>query len=189
MSQSSKNASWLPFLVVALLAVSTVHAHPIHQIEKEDRGQAGKLESRSPRLIPDTENYVNQILQGLGLAEPIPTATPTPSVKAEQNQPKSLKASPSPSPLPITHIIYSSSTSYTPTYGSNGASYTQTVKHETSNKKPMENIELVQGWNKDRKLTAEDLPLVFEALRRELKHRLSDMINSSDEIGLENFLD
>lgn len=91
-------------------------------------------------------------------------------------------------PTQTTHIIYSSSTSYTPTHGSNGAGYTHTVKQEHSNNRPVENIQIGQGWNGDKKITAENFPAVFDAVYKELEHRLSDTINSSDEIGLENFL-
>lgn len=45
----------------------------------------------------------------------------------------------------------------------------------------------MHGWNKDRKLTAEDLPVVFDAVYRELKHQVAD-INSSDELGLDGFM-
>ncbi|CAG8886388.1 unnamed protein product [Penicillium egyptiacum] len=192
MSQIIFGASWLSLLVL-LLAVSTVNALPIYQTDEQmGKGQVGKLESRSPRLIPDTEEYVHDILQGLGLTEPTPTttstatptATPTTSIKNKQD----LEDLEDMKPTQTTHIIYSSSTSYTPTHGSNGAGYTHTVKHEYSNNRPIENIQVGHGWNGDKKITAEDFPAVFDAVYRELEHRLKDTINSSDEIGLEDFL-
>lgn len=49
MPQVILRASWLSVLVVALLAVSIVNAHPIQQTdEKIGNGQVVKLESRSP---------------------------------------------------------------------------------------------------------------------------------------------
>ncbi|CAG8135353.1 unnamed protein product [Penicillium nalgiovense] len=195
MSHIISRASWLSLLVVALLAVSTVNALPIYQTDEHMKGQVGKLESRSPRLIPDTKEYVHDILQELGLTKPsptstatatatptaTPTSTPIASIKDEQDV-EYMK------PTQTTHIIYSSSTSYTPTHGSNGAGYTHTVKQEHSNNRPVENIQIGQGWNGDKKITAENFPAVFDAVYKELEHRLSDTINSSDEIGLENFL-
>jgi hypothetical protein len=139
------------------------------------------------RLIPNTEEYLNNLFEELGLKEPTsttatPTATPTTSIKAEHDQPEKTKAT------QTTHIIYSSSTSYTPTYGSEEAGYTHTVKQET-NHRPIENIQLGHGWNKDKKPTADDSSAVFDSVYEQLKHELSDVINSSDEIGLDSFLE
>ncbi|KAJ5799412.1 uncharacterized protein N7518_001480 [Penicillium psychrosexuale] len=188
MSQVIPRASWLSLIVVALLAVSTVNAHPVHQADEEmEKGHTGKLESRSPRLIPDTQKYVHDILQGLGLEEPTstststPTATPTASVKTKQD-------SESMNPTKTTEITYSSSTSYTPTYSGNSASYTHTVKNVHSYNRPVENVQLGHGWNGDKKVTVDDLPAAFDALYKVLEHRLKDAIDSSDEIGLDEFL-
>jgi hypothetical protein len=143
------------------------------------------------RLIPDTENYVHEIFQGLGLAEPsstktqtqTQTKTPTATVKAEQGQTENKLAT------PTTHIIYESSISYTPTYGSDGAGFTHTVKHQASINKPIENIQIGHDWEKGGKFEAKDLPLLFDALTRELEHRVGNMIDSSDEVGLDEFTD
>ncbi|CAI7617704.1 unnamed protein product [Penicillium viridicatum] len=194
MPQFIPRTSWLSVLVVALLAVSTVNAHPIHQTEEAmEKWQTSKLESRSPRLIPDTQKYVHDLLQGLGLEEPTPTATatstptptPTPTATASVETKQDLDSM---KPTQTTNIIYSSSTIYTPTYSSNGAGYTHTVKHVHSNDRPIENVQIGQGWNGDKKITTEDIPVVFDALYRELEHRLNNMIDSSDEIGLDGFL-
>jgi hypothetical protein len=194
---------WYSVLVLALLAASAVHAQPIRQ----DAGEAAEIEARSPvsrqrnhhkdeaanklqRLIPDTKEYVHEVFKGLGLADPsptstpssTPTSTPTATMKAEQGQPEETKAT------QTTHITYESSTSYTPTYGSNGAGYTHTVKHQMSGKKPIENVQIGQGWDQGRQLTSEDLPLIFDAFYRGLKHRIGNMIDSSDEVGLDGFV-
>ncbi|KAK4941504.1 hypothetical protein LTR66_014797 [Elasticomyces elasticus] len=197
-------------VLVAALALSTVHALPIQDSE------AHGIEARSPRIIPDTTNYVHNVLENLGLGGLSPTATktvtataaaaatPSATQQVEQSRldddstEKNRSAQPSPGtiysqssysedrgPTPTTHITYQSSTSYTPTHGSNGAGYTQTVKHHESHS-PV-NIQLMHGWSKDRKLTAEDLPVVFDAVYRELKHQVAD-INSSDELGLDGFM-
>ncbi|KAJ6143046.1 hypothetical protein N7471_002499 [Penicillium samsonianum] len=233
MSQVTSRASWLSVLLVALLAVSTVSAHPIHQTdEKMEKGQAGNLELRSPRLIPDTQKYLHDLLQGLGLQGPTatptltptatptrsatttatatPTATPTARVETEQdleNMPtqtthivysSSTSYTPTASvetkqdleniPTQTTHIVYSSSTSYTPTDSSNPAEYTHTVKNIHNHTRPVENIQVGHGWKWGNKITADDLPAIFDAVYKELAHRLSDRINSSDEVGVENFL-
>ncbi|KGO54739.1 hypothetical protein PEX1_048220 [Penicillium expansum] len=91
-------------------------------------------------------------------------------------------------PTQTTQIIYSSSTIYTPTYSGDSAGYTHTVKHVHSNDKPIENIQIGPGWNADKKLTTEDLPVVFDTLYKELEHRLKNAIDSSDEIGLDGLL-
>lgn len=108
---------------------------------------------------------------------------PTSTLEAEHGQPETTQVS------PTTQVIYSSSTSYTPTSSSNQAGYTHTLEGQVANDKPIENVQSMQGWSKDRKLTAEDLPIVFDAFYRELRHRISNTINSSDEIGLDRFLE
>ncbi|KAJ6091931.1 hypothetical protein N7467_003900 [Penicillium canescens] len=185
MSQIISRPSWLTVAVLALLAVSTVNAAPVRATNQEmEAEQPTEVESRSPRLIPDTEGYVHDLLKGLGLDEPkaTPTGTPTTaSMEAEQGKPENEKAT------PATHITYSSSVSYTPTYGSNGAGFTDTVKHEESNNKPFENVQISPGWGSNKKLTFEDLPRLFDAMYREVKHQVSNMINSSDEIELDGY--
>ncbi|KAJ5135861.1 uncharacterized protein N7515_005139 [Penicillium bovifimosum] len=190
MVQSTKT-SWLSALAVALLAVSTVHAHPVRQMNEQMEGQAGKLDTRSPRLIPNTAEYLNDLFEDLGLKLPssstatptsTPVATPTASFKPEQDEPENIQAT------PTTHIIYSSSTSYTPTYGSEEAGYTHTVKQETSHR-PLKNIQLGHGWNEPNKPTADDADAIFDSVYTQLKHELSDVINSSDEVGLDRFIE
>ncbi|OQE37864.1 hypothetical protein PENCOP_c009G03630 [Penicillium coprophilum] len=185
MSQIISEKSWLSLLLVALVAVSTVNAHPIQQTDEMEKG----LEVRSPRLIPDTDEYVRSILQGFGLEGPTPTSTPTPTptttptitVKTElglENE----------EPTQITHIVSSSPVSYTHTYGSNQAGYTQTVEPENSNSQPVESEQIGDGLNGGQKINLQDFPVLFQSIYKALEHRLKDMIDSSDEIGLENFV-
>lgn len=103
-------------------------------------------------------------------------------MKTEKGQPENETAT------PTTHITYSSSVSYTPTYGSNGAGFTHTVKHEESSNKPIENVQILPGWGRNKKISSEDLPGLFDAMYQEVKHRLGNMIDSSDEIGLDGFM-
>ncbi|CAI7610789.1 unnamed protein product [Penicillium glandicola] len=182
MSQAISRTSWFSVLL-ALLAISTVNAHPIR--EEMEQGQAGQLESRSPRLIPDTQKYVHSLLQGLGLEEPTstptPTATPTAVVKTEQESENT-------KPTQTMHIVYSSTTSYTPTDSSNAAGYTHTVEHVHSNIKPVGNVQFGHGWNVDEKFDSKDLPVVFDAVYKQLAHEFKNAIDSSDEIGLDSLL-
>ncbi|KAG0155394.1 hypothetical protein PDIDSM_971 [Penicillium digitatum] len=192
MPQLTLRTSWLSLLVVVLVAMSTVNAHPIYQTDEEmEKGQAGTLESQSQRLIPDTKKYINALLQGLGLEEPTTTttATPTPTTTATSTASVKTKQETADKNLTqTTHIIYSSSTSHTPTSSSNSAGYTHVVKDAYSKNKPIENIQIGPGWNGDRKVTPEDLPAVSDTLYRELENRLNNVIDSSDEIGLDSFL-
>ncbi|KAJ5951114.1 uncharacterized protein N7479_009527 [Penicillium vulpinum] len=201
MSQSIPRASWLSLFMVALLAVSTVNAHPISQTDKDtEQRQVVKLESRSPvshpqvilyhlkntllieeqRLITDTQNYVHDILQGLGLEDPTPTAAPTASIETTQQQ--------NPENTKPTHMTYSDSNIYAPSYDSNGVGFTQTVKTEHSNNRPVENVQVGHGWRGGDEITPEDFPFIFETMARELGHRFKNMVDSSDEVGLAIFL-
>ncbi|KAJ5383060.1 hypothetical protein N7517_000971 [Penicillium concentricum] len=173
--------AWLSLLLVALLAVSTVNAHPIRQTAEMENA----LEVRSPRLIPDTEEYVRTILQGFGLEAPTPTSTPTPTVTPTASI-KTNQDLENMEPTQTTHSIYSSPISYTSTYGSNEAGYTQTVEHKHSDNEPVESAQVGDGWNGGKQV--EDFTKLFKSIYELLEHRLKDMINSSDEIGLENFV-
>lgn len=62
------------------------------------------------------------------------------------------------------------------------AAYTTVIRHGDT--KPIENIQIGSGWNGKKKLTAEDLPVIFDAVTDMLSSRFRDMIDSSDEIGL-----
>ncbi|KAJ5158860.1 uncharacterized protein N7500_008511 [Penicillium coprophilum] len=185
MSRIISRTSWLSLLLVALLAVSTVNAHPIQQTDEKEKG----LEVRSPRLIPGTDEYVRSILQGFGLEGPTPTSTPTPTptttptitVKTElglENE----------EPTQNTHIISPSPVSHTYTYGSNQAGYIQTVEHEHSNSQPIESEQIGDVLNGSKKISLQDFPVLLQSIYKALEHRLKDLIDSSDEIGLENFV-
>lgn len=97
---------------------------------------------------------------------PTPTSTKTagPLVKAEQGKPINLDA--------------------TPVVSSNGVMYSTTVKH--GNRRPMENIQIGEGYQGGNKLAASDLPIIFAALETEIASRLRDAVDSSDELGLKD---
>ena len=97
---------------------------------------------------------------------PTPTSTKTagPLVKAEQGKPINLDA--------------------TPVVSSNGVMYSTTIKH--GNQRPIENIQIGEGYHGGKKLAASDLPIIFAAVETELASRLRDVVDSSDELGLED---
>lgn len=97
---------------------------------------------------------------------PTPTSTKTagPLVKAEQGKPINLDA--------------------TPVVSSNGVMYSTTIKH--GNQRPIENIQIGEGYHGGKKLAASDLPIIFAAVETELASRLRDAVDSSDELGLED---
>ncbi|KAJ5098916.1 hypothetical protein N7532_005917 [Penicillium argentinense] len=166
MSPLVQGLSWLSLMVFAILAVSTVHAYPIRESSTETEKSTKILEPR--RIIPDTEHYLANILGSIGVGDPETDAssqaayTPTSTIKAEQDQPENTKVTPS-------------------TTGS-GASFT-TVIHN-GNDQSIKNIQIGPGWDGHKELRASDLPLIFDAVYKEMQHRLKDAFDSSDELGL-----
>lgn len=61
------------------------------------------------------------------------------------------------------------------------------MKHQETSHRPV-NVQIMPGWGKDRKLTAEDFPRLFDAVYHEIEHRVGNVIDSSDEIGLDGFM-
>ena len=62
--------------------------------------------------------------------------------------------------------------------------YSTTIKH--GNQRPIENIQIGEGYDDGKKLSASDLPNIFAAVETELASRLRDAVDSSDELGLED---
>lgn len=128
------------------------------------------------RLIPDAEHYLGDVFRLLGVADPTPstklTPTFTPSVPTnvdiEHDKPVNIKATP----------VVSSTT----TVSTQPAAYTTVIRH--GGNKPIENIQIGTQWN-GKKLTAEDLPVVFDAVMKVLSSRFRDMIDSADEVNLD----
>lgn len=133
--------------------------------------------SRHQRLIPDTEHYLSEVLDLLGVpepksTEPTPTETPSetpsattvpsPTVNAEHGQPINVDA--------------------TPVVSGSGVTYSATIKHESQ--KPIENIQIGSGYHGGKKLSASDLPIIFAAVETEIASRWRNVIDSSDELGL-----
>lgn len=178
----------IAMIILGLSAVASVYAQPIREAEG-----TRVLEPRDPvrspsqqwlittpiltiyyfqRIIPDTESYLVNILDSLGFgnpkadtsasATPTPTPTPTPTMAAEQDQPVNSVATPS-------------------TTGQ-GATFT-TVIHN-GNDRPVENVQIGSGWDGRKELRASDLPVIFDALYKDMESRFRNMVDSSDELGL-----
>ncbi|OOQ90541.1 hypothetical protein PEBR_04414 [Penicillium brasilianum] len=182
MSPSTPKYSWTVLGALALLSVSTVYAQPIRESTTQDQAQPlPAVLPRDPRLIPDTEHYLSEVFDLLGVSLPttttsIPTETPTettvetpsstgvhgPFVKAEHGVPTNLDA--------------------TPVISSDGVMYSSTVKHESG--EPIANIDIGPGWHGGKKLSASDLPFIFAAVETELASQWRNVIDSADELGL-----
>ncbi|CAI7573081.1 unnamed protein product [Penicillium pancosmium] len=154
-------------VILGLCTLASVYAQPIREAEG-----TRLLEPRDPRIIPDTESYLVNILDSLGVgkskadtsasATPTPTPTPTATMAVEQDQPVNSVATPS-------------------TTGQ-GATFT-TVIHN-GNDRPIENVQIGSGWDGKKELRASDLPVIFDALYKDMESRFRNMVDSSDELGL-----
>lgn len=177
-------------ITLGLLNISSVYAQPIREASPTQEQSTHVLEPREPvsevtchtpiqiriisnsillqRLIPDTENYLAKVLDNLGVGDHETDTstqaayTPTPTIKVEQDHPVNSIATPS-------------------TTGS-GATFT-TVIHN-GNDKPIENIQIGNGWDGRKELRASDLPMIFDAVYKEMESRFRNVIDSSDEVGL-----
>ncbi|KAJ5995396.1 hypothetical protein N7481_002373 [Penicillium waksmanii] len=155
----------MAMVVLGLSVVASVYAQPIREAES-----TRVLGPRDPRIIPDTENYLVNILDSLGFGNPktdtstqaTSTPTPTPTMTAEQDQPVNSVA--------------------TPSSTGQGATFT-TVIHN-GNDRPTENVQIGSGWDGRKELRASDLPVIFDALYDYMESRFRNMVDSSDELGL-----
>ncbi|KAJ6145138.1 hypothetical protein N7470_009033 [Penicillium chermesinum] len=119
--------------MTTIVAVSSVYAHPIREPERAvDKEGSSILLPREPRLIPDTTNYIAQLLNELGVGPP-------------QGQPEDHERTPSAtlSSSSSTSSATSSSTA-TPTEPGDTVQFTTTIKNE--NDKPIHNIQFGAGW-------------------------------------------
>jgi hypothetical protein len=135
--------------------------------------------SRSQRLIPDTEHYLSEVFDLLGVSEPkstAPTPTETPS--------ETLSATSVPSPIVKAEHGQPIKVDATPVVSGSGVTYSATIKH--GNQKPIENIQIGSGYHGGKKLAASDLPIIFATMEKEIASRWRDVIDSSDELGLDD---
>lgn len=97
---------------------------------------------------------------------PTPTTTSSVHMTVKQDKPENIKATPTVSATKTTQP----------------AMYTTNIRHGDT--KPIENIQVGSGWTGGKKLQASDLPVIFDAVSKELDHRFRNMVDSSDERGL-----
>jgi hypothetical protein len=62
------------------------------------------------------------------------------------------------------------------------------VKHEQNSEFPVVNVQIGQGWTGNKKVTAKDLPMLFRFMWKLMAHQFSNMVHSSDEVGLDEFM-
>lgn len=91
------------------------------------------------------------------------------NVKIEHGKPMNIKATP---------VVSSSTTVSTQAV----SAYTTVIRH--GDDEPIENIQIGPGWDGKKKVTAEDLPIIFDAVSKALSSRFRDMIDSADEVQL-----
>ena len=193
--------------MVAALLATTVCAVPVRMSGSSTRVErASAIQPRNPvsqttvnnshrqttiliisqRLIPETEHYLDDILNMLTGESSTPDATPTssssntpmqtstPSTKKEPAEPVNSQAqaskvqTPKPSPSPTT--------------SADSVSFTTTIKSEDT--KPIQNIQIGAGWNGKKRIEASDVPVIMNAVYQDIADRFNDMIDSSDEVGL-----
>lgn len=61
--------------------------------------------------------------------------------------------------------------------------FTTTIRN--GNSKPIENIQIGQGWKGSNRIHASDVPVIMSAVEEALANRFNDIVDSSDELGLE----
>jgi hypothetical protein len=139
--------------------------------------------SRQQRLIPDTEHYLAEVFDLLGVSAPTPTE-PTPTETPSETHSETPSATGTPSPIVKTEHGQPINLDATPVVSGSGVTYSATIKH--GNQKPIENIQIGSGYHGGKKLAASDLPIIFAAVETEIASRWRDVIDSSDELGLDD---
>ncbi|KAJ5630815.1 uncharacterized protein N7484_010915 [Penicillium longicatenatum] len=178
-------ASWGVVMVTGLLA-ATVYAIPIRESNTDTQNkQRSTIQPRDPRLMPLTTDYIDGILDILGMDSLnkvlVPTSTTattatteTPTSSAIHGVEVTTTATPTiaeemPEPSSITTA--------------DEMTFTTTIKN--GNNRPIENIQVGQGWKGSNRLQASDVPVIMGAVEEELANRFNDLVDSSDELGLD----
>ncbi|KAJ5802548.1 uncharacterized protein N7503_004998 [Penicillium pulvis] len=183
----SSQSSWGAAMVASLLA-ATVYAIPIRDSSTETQNRLhSKIQPRNPRIIPDTENYLSSIFHQLGidtidkaLAPTSSTAdtteTPAPSSEASHGVDEEATATP-------TAAIAEETSTPSSTTTADEVTFTTTIRNGNNN--PIENIQIGQGWKGSNRIHASDVPVIMSAVEEALANRFNDIVDSSDELGLE----
>ncbi|KAJ5777414.1 hypothetical protein N7520_000660 [Penicillium odoratum] len=168
-------------MATALLAV-TVCAIPIHESKSDTQNErAPMIQPRDPqRIIPDTTDYLNDMLDILGL-DSVLLPSPTPPAEtpaATKGVEQEVIATPTATPA-----MASMNLTPSPTWNVEQVTYSTTIK--TENIKPIENIQIGAGWKGSNHIQASDVPFIMNAVYSALADRFNDVVDSSDEVGLE----
>lgn len=192
---------WAVALVTGVLA-ATVYAIPVRESSTETQNQlSSKIQPRDPvndptvhhrsplankeqRIIPDTENYLSDIFRELGVDSldkalaPTSSTTETPASSSAASHGVNEKATATP-----TSTIAEEMTTPSSTMTADEVIYTTNIK--IGSNRPIENIQLGQGWKGSNRIHASDVPVIMSVLEEALANRFNDMVDSSDELGLE----
>lgn len=143
------------------------------------------------RLIPDTEHYLSEVFDLLGVSAPTPTEnTPIETPSEAPSEKPSETSSETPSATGILSSLFKAehgkpiNLDATPVVSASGVTYSATIKQ--GNKQPIENIQIGPGYHSGEKLSASDLPIIFAAVETELASQWRDAVDSSDELGLDD---
>ncbi|KAJ5107535.1 hypothetical protein N7456_004210 [Penicillium angulare] len=175
-----KFGSSLSVAVVMTLLTTAVYAVPIR--DSSDEARASAIQPREPRIIPDTEHYLADVLDMLGVPSldssntpsSTPSLAPTPTVKAEEVHPQNIKAT--------SAKVEQESPSPSPTTSADEVTFTTTIKNGKD--RPFHNIQIGSGWEGKNRVEASDVPFIMNAVYGALADRFNDMVDSSDELGL-----
>ncbi|KAF7719368.1 Uncharacterized protein PECH_004862 [Penicillium ucsense] len=183
------NTSWVTIGLLGFAAVSPVYAFPAQPAITERAQLAPAIEARDPRLIPDTEAYLANLFDLLGMSidissTPGTTLTPTPTTSASSTASPTISstdnmtddsrvhddkdARPTPMPAPVVENV--------------GFITSANVQH--GDDKPIQNVQIGPGYQGGKKLEVSDLPVIFAAVETEVAARLRKAWDSSDEVGL-----
>ncbi|KAJ5637578.1 hypothetical protein N7490_007457 [Penicillium lividum] len=166
-------------MATALLA-ATVYAIPIHESNSDTQNElAPMIQPRDPRIIPDTTEYLNDMLDLLGLDSvllPSPTTTSA-APSATDGFEQGVIATPTATPS-----MASMNSTPSPTGNVEQVTYSTTIK--TENDKPIANLQIGEGWKGSNRIQASDVPFIMNAVYSALADRFNDVVDSSDEVGL-----
>ncbi|KAJ5939587.1 hypothetical protein N7466_002721 [Penicillium verhagenii] len=183
------SSSWGIATVTALFAV-TAYGVPLRESPSETESQRGAMiQPRDPRIIPDTENYIHSVFDMLGLPalDSVLSVASSSSSSAASETPASsshaidVKVTPTPTPTP-TPTTFEKKPTPSPTTTADEVTFSTTIKN--GNDRPVENIQIGQGWKGSNRIQASDVPFIMGAVESALADRFNDMIDSSDELGL-----
>ncbi|KAJ6036260.1 hypothetical protein N7540_000539 [Penicillium herquei] len=184
-------SSWTLAMVTALLA-TTVYAIPIQDsgATRTDAQRTSVIEPREPRIIPDTERYLDDVLSMLGIPSPEKTDVPSsnPSVAATPTSQASHGKAQSAVPTPVV-ATPSKVQQYTPTPSTtqhiDDWTVTTSIK-KNNDTKPIENIQIGSGWHGGNRIQASDVPFIMNSVYSAVADRLNDFVDSSDELTLDD---